>query len=212
LKTDRKAKNKMITHNNQRDKILKVAASLFISNGYAKTTIREIARKSGMSTGALYYYVKSKEDILILFQERELSLIRDGITKEDEIIRTTNPVIALRKTFKIYMQIVDELQDVILFWQQHTKFLPDKLRQELLEHEELIVEIFKKIIIAGCESGDFKVKNVDIAAHTIIVIADMWAYRRWFLAKHFNSRQFMAHQVEFIISALRNGSDLNIKA
>jgi AcrR family transcriptional regulator len=191
---------------------LKVAASLFINKGYLKTTIREIARKSGMSTGTLYYYVKSKEDILILFQERELALIKDGMTKVDETIKTSNPVIAFRKTFKLYIQMIDELQDVILFWQQHTKFLPEKLREELLEQESLVVDIFKKIINAGCEFGYFKVKDVDITAHTIIVIADMWAYRRWFLAKHYSSGQFMIHQAEFIISALRKGAVIDIKS
>lgn len=41
------------------------SSKLFISQGYSKTTIRQIAEVCGLGRGHLYYYFKKKEDILL---------------------------------------------------------------------------------------------------------------------------------------------------
>jgi AcrR family transcriptional regulator len=47
-----------------RERILEVAADLFIEQGYDATSLREIAEKIGVTKAALYYHFSSKEDIL----------------------------------------------------------------------------------------------------------------------------------------------------
>jgi AcrR family transcriptional regulator len=50
--------------------ILKAAETLFAQKGYHQTSIEEIANLSEVSTGAVYFYFKNKEDLLIkLMQE-----------------------------------------------------------------------------------------------------------------------------------------------
>ena len=50
--------------------ILKVAARLFAERGYERTTLEMVADELGLSKPSLYYYLKSKEDILAdIFQE-----------------------------------------------------------------------------------------------------------------------------------------------
>jgi AcrR family transcriptional regulator len=50
--------------------ILKVAARMFAEQGYERTTLEMIADELGFSKPSLYYYVKSKEDVLAhIFQE-----------------------------------------------------------------------------------------------------------------------------------------------
>lgn len=46
-----------------RDELLSKAAVLFARRGYGSLTIREIASELGVSTGTLYHYFKSKEDL-----------------------------------------------------------------------------------------------------------------------------------------------------
>jgi AcrR family transcriptional regulator len=43
--------------------ILKAAGKLFLKKGYTNTTMRDICRKAELSTGAVYFYFKSKEEI-----------------------------------------------------------------------------------------------------------------------------------------------------
>ncbi|MFI9205739.1 TetR/AcrR family transcriptional regulator [Streptomyces sp. NPDC053048] len=47
-----------------RERIQRTALALFVSRGYEKTSLREIAEELGVTKAALYYHFKTKEDIL----------------------------------------------------------------------------------------------------------------------------------------------------
>ena len=55
------------------DEILDVAEPLFASNGYRKTTISDISKAIGGARGLLYYYFKSKEEILEALINRQMA-------------------------------------------------------------------------------------------------------------------------------------------
>lgn len=48
----------------RQEQLLTAARELFISKGYRDTTTDEIARRAGVTKGALYYHFGSKEDIM----------------------------------------------------------------------------------------------------------------------------------------------------
>ncbi len=52
------------------DHLLAQAARVFAERGYHPTTMRDLAAASGMSLAGMYYYVKGKEELLFLVQER----------------------------------------------------------------------------------------------------------------------------------------------
>jgi AcrR family transcriptional regulator len=47
------------------DKITEVARQLFLAQGYKATTTRQIIEKAGITTGTLYHFFRTKEDILL---------------------------------------------------------------------------------------------------------------------------------------------------
>ncbi len=57
------------------DEILDAAEPLFSANGYRKTTVSDIAKKMGVAQGMLYYYFKSKEEILEALINRQISTL-----------------------------------------------------------------------------------------------------------------------------------------
>ncbi len=50
--------------------ILKHSAKIFAERGFHHTSIRDIARATGMSLAGLYYYFRTKEELLFLIQEQ----------------------------------------------------------------------------------------------------------------------------------------------
>src|SRR3954451_13883473 len=48
----------------RRAQILRVSAELFAELGYASTTVRNIAERTGLLSGSLYHHFDSKESIL----------------------------------------------------------------------------------------------------------------------------------------------------
>lgn len=73
----------------RRETILETAASLFASQGYERTTIRDVARAAGISVAGLYYYVRGKEELLYHICERSFSMVLDALT--DKLERTPDP-------------------------------------------------------------------------------------------------------------------------
>lgn len=53
-----------------RERILTAALALFHERGFEAATMRDIAEKSGLATGAAYYYFSSKDAIVLAFYER----------------------------------------------------------------------------------------------------------------------------------------------
>jgi AcrR family transcriptional regulator len=67
------------------DEVLDAALELFIENGFAATRVEDIARRAGLSKGAVYLYFSSKEQILegivrravVPIAEHALSFVRN---------------------------------------------------------------------------------------------------------------------------------------
>ncbi len=62
-----------------RSRLRELALQLFGEQGYEKTSLREIAERLGVTKAALYYYFKSKEDIV-------RSLVEDYMADIDDLI------------------------------------------------------------------------------------------------------------------------------
>jgi AcrR family transcriptional regulator len=65
----------------KRQRIVDAATSLFIEQGYRKTSIDEIARLSGVAKGTVYLYAKSKAEILLMAVAVEKLKLKDVIAK-----------------------------------------------------------------------------------------------------------------------------------
>ena len=55
------------------EKLLSSSAGLMAQRGFSQTSIRDVANETGFSLGGMYYYFKSKEDLLYLIQEKTFS-------------------------------------------------------------------------------------------------------------------------------------------
>jgi AcrR family transcriptional regulator len=62
-----------------RSRLRELALELFAEQGYEKTSLREIAERLGVTKAALYYYFRSKEDIV-------RSLVEDYVADLDKLI------------------------------------------------------------------------------------------------------------------------------
>src|ERR1700692_939301 len=56
-------------------RILVHATNVFCDNGYAAASMRDLSRASGVSLSGLYYYFKSKEELLYLIQKHTFTTI-----------------------------------------------------------------------------------------------------------------------------------------
>ncbi|MGW6007928.1 TetR family transcriptional regulator [Streptomyces sp. NPDC055210] len=88
----------------RRQKIIDTAAELFARQGYAATSVNDLGREVGLAKGALYYYIVSKENLLIEIQSRVMvPLLRRArqITELDE-----TPLVRLRLLSESLLTII----------------------------------------------------------------------------------------------------------
>jgi AcrR family transcriptional regulator len=66
------------------DSILTAAAHVFAEEGYDRASIRTVVERAGVSIAGLYYYVRSKEELLYLIQFRAFSELLEKYKTESE--------------------------------------------------------------------------------------------------------------------------------
>jgi len=186
----------------RRKEIVNAAVDLFVRKGFHRTTIREIAQKFGMSVGTLYEYIRTKEDILILVCDYINSTVRMRVKPSVEI--TKDSAQSLINAIEIYYRIIDELQDYIIFLYQETKSLSHENRKYIFKSEEDMTRIFEEILKHGALQGSFKIeeKNILLTAHNIMVLGQMWAFRRWALQKNYTLDRYIETQSKSILDQI----------
>ncbi|MDY6824793.1 MAG: TetR/AcrR family transcriptional regulator [Thermodesulfobacteriota bacterium] len=186
----------------RRRQIVDASVSLFIKNGFHKTTTRQIARAAGFSIGNLYEYVATKEDILYL--------VCDAIHAEMEanvdavLSGSAMGLDALRDAVRGYFTACDKMSDPIVLIYQVTQFLPKKWMRRVLENEIRVTDIFRKLLkeivdreaISGVDD-----RRIDLAAHNIAVLGHAWAFRRWFYEKNYSLDEYIDFQTQNILGA-----------
>jgi len=171
---------------------------LFVKKGYHESSIRDIAEWCDISVGALYYYIHSKEDILSLFQQITSSELLKFTQERLDILFKMTPSEALSAAIDDLITLIDVTQNFTVFWYQESKNLKPEELDKLLEYEGEQVNLLKTILQWGCEKGDFIIDDINLAAHNIMVLCDMWAFRRWALRKDYSLEQFKQEQKKVI--------------
>lgn len=58
-----------------REKLIETARQLFLAKGYEATGVAEILREAGVNSGSLYYFFKTKEDLLVAVLDQYVELL-----------------------------------------------------------------------------------------------------------------------------------------
>ncbi len=97
-----------------RSKILESAVSLFLNQGYEKTTIRQIIAQAQVTTGSLYHYFANKEEIAVtICSEIFESLVR----KAGEIAnKEGNPALGLSIEAALHFKLLEKYPTIADIW------------------------------------------------------------------------------------------------
>lgn len=186
----------------RRLQIVRAAVDLFVDKGFHKTTTREIAKASGLGIGTLYEYIQSKEDVLYLV----CAYIHSEVEKRlrEVTAHEGNGRDALILSIKRFIACVDELQDYMLLIYQETKSLPPATLKLVLQQEEEITKRFEDLLERGRLDGSLSLKphSVKLFAHNIVVLGQMWTFRRWALHRHYTLEDYTERQTSLLLQEI----------
>ncbi|MCL6515471.1 TetR/AcrR family transcriptional regulator [Alicyclobacillus sp.] len=186
----------------RRAQIVQAAVKLFTEKGFHKTTTREIARESGLSNGAVYEYVKSKEDILFLVCQHIHRAMREQL--EASLSPAESGAGRLRQAIRAFYGVIERMQTDILLIYQESKSLPSPYLREVLREEQAITDVFADLLRAGVADGSIGAdeREIPLLAHDIVVMGQMWAFRRWGL-HDVSFTEFVEQQVDILLEACK---------
>lgn len=97
-----------------RSKILESAVTLFLKQGYDKTTIRQITSQAEVTTGSLYHFFANKEEIVVtICSEIFESLVRKaGVIANKE----NNPALGLSIEAALHFKLLDKYPTIADIW------------------------------------------------------------------------------------------------
>jgi TetR/AcrR family transcriptional regulator, cholesterol catabolism regulator len=158
------------------EEVLQSAANIFFAKGFHATSIEDVARDVGMLKGSLYYYIKSKEDLL--FQ-----LLLAGIEDGDAFIAQQidpdgDPVEQLEKAIRAQIDYIIQNRVQFGLFLHEFDSLPGKRQHKLIAVMSRYNSRFVELVRRGQEQGKITQGEPWIIVNGILGMCN-WLYR-WY--------------------------------
>jgi AcrR family transcriptional regulator len=161
-------RNRQVIPREQRvDELLAAATELFLSRGYAKTRMSDIAKSVGVANAALYWYFPTKEDLLAAMWnrvlDREIERVPAGGAGGDPFDRLLEGFADLRPYRQLHMTMHELLTESEVVAAAHDRLIAwvrDLVDEGLVFHGlendadrndvvELVVVLFEGLNVPG---------------------------------------------------------------
>jgi AcrR family transcriptional regulator len=183
-----------------REKIFQAAETLISKKGYYDTSMDEIVKESGLSKGAIYGYFRSKEELFLALQDRDLSLslarIQASFSPGDSASTKLEKAAAIAFNFLVGKSRQDcrmSLEFGIAAPRMKSLMYRQNNRYDVIHN--LVAEIVEE----GIQTGEFR-KNidVDVTASILIAIVDGLAFH-WATTSHRFDWKKLEEQVRVVV-------------
>ena len=161
----------------RREQIVEAAVELFANQGFYRTTVQEVAKLAGMSTGSIYYYARTKEDVLLLALLSVLDSYKREIPKALEGV--VDPLARLTAAVGAYARVIDERRSATLLAYRSTKALPPRQRAMIMDAERETNRMISDCLEDCVTHGLVRDVNLDIATTLFVMMAHSWALKHW---------------------------------
>jgi AcrR family transcriptional regulator len=181
----------------RRGQILRAAVKLFSDEGYYTTTISQIAREAGISTGLIYQYFGDKDDILFL----SLKLVLETYEKEipPRLEGVKHPVERLCMALWAYCTIIDGLREATVLAYRSTKSLRADRRALVKEDETRTNRLLQACVRACVAGGHMRQVNEYLLVYQYVNFCHAWALKHWALRGRFSLAKYVAEGIGLLV-------------
>lgn len=154
------------------------ASAVFQRIGYAQTTLEDVAAEVGINRATLYYYVGTKEELLIALLYRPIHQMTANIKAIARL--DIEPESKLRQALVQYTTDMAETPQLMIFLaQNHRQFLSGPQAEDIAANADDYGRALVQIIQEGIDAGVFR---SDIpASMSMLAILGMFNWiHRWY--------------------------------
>lgn len=184
----------------RRAQIIAAAVELFSQQGYYRTTIQDVAKKAGVSSGLIYQYVQDKEDVLLLSLLSVLDAYKQEIPAA--LVGVSEPLARCCVALEAYCRCVDARREATVLAYRSTKSLPEARRQLIKNHELETNELIASCLRDCIAKGLFRPVNVDLVTYQMVSFAHTWALKHWRLKQLTTIDEYIREGFDFFAHSL----------
>lgn len=148
--------------------VLDNAAALFSTNGFAATSVREVAQKSRISKAGLYYHIREKEDLLFRICEYSMAAILTGARAA--VATGADPVARLRAAMRAHTDFFWEHPHNLGVLNRQMTFLSPERRRRMVDMEREYLELIRGVIREGQRCAVFRAVDATVAAFSLFAM------------------------------------------
>jgi AcrR family transcriptional regulator len=186
----------------RREEITAAARDLFSRKGFHGTTVPDIARAAGISTGLIYYIFPSKEDILLACCEEVAALHLDFFQQTVDI---ANPLERFDFIVRELYKDLDSSSKRILIMYRDISTLPRETRQGILSMIKNLDKHFLALFEEGQRAGVFRpdIPEPRVLAANVLGLGHLWALeKKWHFEPEIDLEAYTATQIAYFHSQL----------
>ena len=156
-------------------RIVATAQALFAQNGYDGTSLKMIAQRLGVSTPALYWHFKSKDELYLAAIEKMLVDFLDAVRGA---VHSTEPLARFGEYVAAHVRFQLERRDEAGIYAQTvgmrtlTHSLPPEHRDTIVALQRSYVDDLRQILLAGREKGDFTFGDPRVTTFAVITLCE----------------------------------------
>jgi AcrR family transcriptional regulator len=145
----------------RREAIIDIAAQLFARKGYHAVGIAELCDKAKIGRGSLYYYIGSKEQLLIDIQARAM----DPLLANSRLVATldTSPVVKLRLVSQCLLDTIVHSLPYVWVYEHEVRALRGRQREKFLAPRRQFESIVRELVHECREAGLLHVDDEHLA-------------------------------------------------
>ena len=179
----------------RRQEIINAAIDIFFEHGYHKASMRDIARKVGVTQASLYYHFRNKEEIcytIVNQTSNDLLLTLKSILKQEK-----DPIEKLKDIIVGQILMIKTQRKEVKILIEDKKFLSAELNKLIKDQEKMTFDIFKSNMEDLRRQG--KLRDFDLTTATFGMFGMInWLYH-WYNPKGRLSLEELAEHIVNIL-------------
>jgi TetR/AcrR family transcriptional regulator, cholesterol catabolism regulator len=158
--------------------ILRTSARIFAEKGYHSTSMRDISRATQVSLAGLYYYCKSKEELLFLIQDNCFGRVHQRL--QERLKETSGAVEKLRLVIENHLSFFAANMAEMKVLSHEADSLAGEMHAHVSGKKQQYTKLVRKILSEVQQARTDNTPKVDLTVATYALFGMMnWIYN-WY--------------------------------
>ena len=164
-------------HRERQKAVLETAARLICEKGYEAASVQDIADACGLTKAGLYYYIRSKEDLLLEIQNYGMDIFEERVLLP--VLSISDPVERLKACMERNIHLVTEgwSKEVTIILHEH-ETLTGAARAQINARKKRYVQFLEASFEEAVREGRIRKVEPRVAAFSFLGMI-LWIYK-WF--------------------------------